>query len=136
MPRRLPPFVERWRDRHGKVRVYFRRGRGARIALPGSIGSEEFTAAYQAAISGTLAPSREGRVRNAPGTIGALVVSYMKSANYIGLRETTKKGYASRIEALADEPWSSDGRRPHARSDHHAGSCSPMPTDRARRYRY
>ena len=100
MPRRLPPFVERWRDRHGKVRVYFRKGRGARIALPGAIRSEEFTAAYQAAISGALAPSREIRVRNAPGTIGALIVSCMKSANYIGLRETTKKGYASRIETL------------------------------------
>jgi integrase len=100
MPRRLPPFVERWRDRHGKIRVYFRKGRGARIRLPGPIGSQEFVAAYQAALAGTLAPSREGRVRNAPGTIGALIVSYMKSADYIRLRETTKKGYKSRIEAL------------------------------------
>ena len=74
VPRRLPPFVERWRDRHGKVRVYFRKDRGARIALP-PIGSEQFTAAYQTAISGTLAPRREGRVRNAQGTIGALIVS-------------------------------------------------------------
>ena len=23
MPRKLPPFVERWRDRHGKMRHYF-----------------------------------------------------------------------------------------------------------------
>lgn len=99
MPRRLPPFVERWRDRHGKIRVYFRKGKGVRIALPGPIGSEEFTAAYQAALAG-LAPSREVRVRNGPGTIGALIVSYMKSAEYIGLRDTTKAGYASRIEAL------------------------------------
>src|SRR5215475_338779 len=28
MPRKLPPFVERWHDRHRRVRVYFRRGKG------------------------------------------------------------------------------------------------------------
>jgi integrase len=55
MPRKLPPFVECWRDRHGKRRVYFRRDRGRRIALPTTIGSEEFYAAYQAALSGQLA---------------------------------------------------------------------------------
>jgi integrase len=39
-------------------------------------------------------------VRAALDTIAALIASYKKSAAYIGLRETTKKGYASRIEAL------------------------------------
>src|SRR5262249_53533281 len=34
MPRKLPPFVERWRDRHGKVRVYFRKDKGRRVVLP------------------------------------------------------------------------------------------------------
>jgi len=68
MSRKLPPFVEHWRDRQGKVRVYFRRGKGARVALPGPIGSEEFNAAYHAALSGALDPVRERQVRNAPGT--------------------------------------------------------------------
>jgi hypothetical protein len=27
MPRKRPPFVEVWRDRHGKLRVYFRKER-------------------------------------------------------------------------------------------------------------
>jgi integrase len=100
MPRSLPPFVERWRDRHGKVRVYFRQGRGARIALPPSIGSDEFRNAYQAALAGHHAPNRERREAFAPGTIGALIVSYMRSSSYLSLRQTTKLGYASRIEAL------------------------------------
>jgi hypothetical protein len=37
MPRRkLPPFVEVWRDRHGKLRVYFRKGvaRASRYPSP------------------------------------------------------------------------------------------------------
>jgi hypothetical protein len=100
MPRKLPPFVECWRDRHGKLRVYFRKGKGGRIALPTSIGSEEFNSAYQAALSGQLAPAQARHSRPAPGTIAALVISYMRSAAYIGLRDTTKAGYASRIEIL------------------------------------
>jgi integrase len=100
MPRKRPPFVELWRDRHGKVRVYFRKDRGPRIPLPDAIGSDEFNAAYQAALLGQPAPIRDRFVRAAPGTIAALVASYMKSARYFGLRATTKIGYGSRIEVL------------------------------------
>jgi hypothetical protein len=101
MPRRLPPFVERWRDRHGKVRIYYRKGKGPRIALPVTVGSEEFNAAYQATLAGQF--ETEGPTRPAPaalGSIAALINSYMRSSAYVGLRQTTKAGYASRIEAL------------------------------------
>ncbi|HML12389.1 MAG TPA: tyrosine-type recombinase/integrase [Xanthobacteraceae bacterium] len=100
MPRKLPPFVERWRDRHGKLRMYFRKGKGPRIALPPSLGSDEFEAAYKAALSGESAAKRERRQPDPPGTIAALVTSYLRSSAYLGLRETTKTGYASRIEML------------------------------------
>jgi integrase len=100
MRRKHPPFVECWRDRHGKVRVYFRQAKGRRIALPNSFGSEEFKAAYQAALAGQVAPVHERHARAAAGTIGALIVSYKQSAAYIGLRGTTKAGYTSRIEVL------------------------------------
>jgi integrase len=100
MPRKRPPFVELWRDRHGKVRVYFRKDRGLRLPLPDAIGSDEFNAAYNAALLGAPASVRSRFVRAAPGTIGALIESYMKSAAYVGRRDTTKKGYASRIDML------------------------------------
>src|ERR1019366_7738748 len=100
MAHRYPPFIECWRDRHGKRRVYFRKGRGSRIPLHAPLGSDEFNAAYQAALLGQPAPVRDRFVRAAPGSIAALVASYMKSAGYIGLRETTKTGYGSRIEVL------------------------------------
>jgi integrase len=100
MPRKCPPFVELWRDRHGKVRCYFRKERGPRFALPNTIGSDEFKAAYEAALAGQLAPVRERYSRAAAGTINALVISYKQSVAYKGLRETTKAGYASRIETL------------------------------------
>ena len=103
MPRKRPPFVELWRDRHGKVRVYFRKDRGPRIPLPDTIGSDEFNAAYQAALLGQPEPVRDRFVRAAPGTLAVLIGSYMKSAGYIGLRETSKLGYISRLEALRTE---------------------------------
>jgi integrase len=69
--------------------------------LPNAIGSEEFMLAYQAALAGPGAP--DVRRVAGPGTIAALVTSYMRSAAYIGLRQTTKTGYASRIETLRTE---------------------------------
>src|SRR5205823_9613474 len=91
MPRKLPPHVER---NHVKGHTYlsFRRGKGPRIRLPNDPTSEEFLAAYQAALLGQLAPVRDRFVPAAPGTIAALIASYMKSAEYVGLRDTSKAG--------------------------------------------
>ena len=100
MRRKLPPFVECWRDRHGKLRVYYRKGKGRRIPLPATIGSDEFDSAYRSALAGEPALGREKHVTPAPRTIAALILSYMHSAAYLGLRQTTKIGYASRIETL------------------------------------
>ena len=100
MARKLPPFVECWRDRHGKVRVYFRKERGPRVPLHDSIGSDKFNLAYQNALAGQLGPVRKRHARAATGTMGALITSYLQSSAYASLRETTKTGYSSRIEVL------------------------------------
>ena len=42
--------VDRFVDRHGKPRHYFRQGRGARVRLPGEPGSPEYTQAYEQAV--------------------------------------------------------------------------------------
>ena len=123
MPRKRPPFVELWRDRHGKVRVYFRKEKGPRLPLPDAIGSDEFNAAYQAALLGQPAPVRDRFVRAAPGTLAALVASYMKSAEYIGLRDTSKAGYISGSNA-AHRARPSHRRRPLARAYHHRHSAT------------
>jgi integrase len=100
MPRKLPPFVECWRDRHGKIRAYYRRDRGRRIALPNAIGSPEFFAAYQEALAGRTSHGLPTRAAAAPGTFEALIRSYMQTAEYASLRATTKVGYQSRLETL------------------------------------
>jgi integrase len=101
MPRKLPPHVECWRDRHGKLRIYFRRGKGPRVPLPAEIGAATFDSAYLAALAGQSENKGcEARPAHTPGSIAALISSYMRSGAYVGLRQTTKAGYPSRIEAL------------------------------------
>jgi hypothetical protein len=39
--------VDRFTDRHGKPRYYYRAGKGPRIKLPATPGSPEFMRAYQ-----------------------------------------------------------------------------------------
>jgi hypothetical protein len=41
--------IDRFIDRHGKPRHYYRAGKGARVALPGQPGSPEFMLAYEMA---------------------------------------------------------------------------------------
>jgi integrase len=99
--------TERWRDRHGKMRVYFRRDRrkgSPRIELTGVYGSDEFLAAYAAALhGGEIADSRPKIERPGNGTLAALIESYKQDAAFRDLRETTKAGYLSRLDTIQRE---------------------------------
>jgi integrase len=98
--KKLPRFVERWRDRHGKLRTYGRKDRhGPRIPLP-DYGTPEFDIAYAKMIIDELEPAKPRRLPPAAGTLGALILSYQESEAYRALRPTTKDGYRSRINAL------------------------------------
>jgi integrase len=92
MRNRLPPYVELNRVGSRKY-YYFRIGKGARIRLPDDIHSEEFRAAYAAAMAGKPDQPK----KDAPGTIGALIESYEKSAAFVRLKETSKPGYTNRL---------------------------------------
>jgi integrase len=97
--------VNQFRDRHGRLRHYFRR-RGVRaVPLPGLVGSEEFMAAYQAALAGAdkSAPIEIGADRTLPGTINALVISYYRSAEWNALAVETQKERRRIIERFRTE---------------------------------
>lgn len=98
MPRKLPPNVER---NHVKGHTYlsFRIGKGLRIRLPDDPSSEEFRAAYAAAMAGETAVKPTVK-KDATGTIGALIASYKASGQFTGLSETSKTGYTSRLESI------------------------------------
>jgi hypothetical protein len=97
-------FVHRFRDRHGRLRHYFRRPGFKSVALPGAPGSTEFKAAYDAALAGDTAPKihvGEGRLRQ--GTIGALVSTYLASAAFRTLSPNTQATYRGIIERFRAE---------------------------------
>lgn len=98
MPRKLPPHVERNRVKN-KNYYYFRIGKGERIRLP-EYGSTEFNQAYAAALAGEKKPTMK---RDAPGTIGALIASYLRSSAFVSLRETSKAGYMRRLERIRQD---------------------------------
>jgi integrase len=75
-------FVQGFRDVRGKRRHYFRRPGYRRLPLPGLPGSEEFMAAYSAAIAGSETAEPLGASRTRPGTVAALVAAYYGSAEF------------------------------------------------------
>ena len=102
------PYVHEYRDRHGKVRRYFRRRGSCRIPLRGRPGSMEYMTAYNAALAGQfgvpvafisgdrLAVTQLQQV--APGAEGAIVKEPYgyHSANTV----TPARGVRSRSRAI------------------------------------
>jgi integrase len=101
---RLPlKYAHAFRDRHGYLGHYFRKG-GRRSPLPGLVGSEEFMAAYAAALAAvTNVPPEIGADRTKPGTIDALVVSYYRSAQWTGLGADTQRTRRPYIERFREK---------------------------------
>ncbi|MDB5604120.1 MAG: putative phage integrase [Bradyrhizobium sp.] len=85
MPRRLPPYVERNYVK-GHTYLPFRRGKGARIRLPKDPTSPEFMWPTRPRCSVNRLPLRPQISTFAAGSIAAPIASYMRSSEYIGLR--------------------------------------------------
>jgi integrase len=83
------PYIHEFEDRYGKIRRYVRRG-GKRYGLPGAPGSEEFMAAYHAALQ-EHKPAPVGASRTRPGTTNAAVVSYISSSEFKALAHDTQR---------------------------------------------
>jgi hypothetical protein len=85
--------------KNNRLRYYFRRRGQKAIPLPGLPGSDEFMAAYAAALEGTEAAVVEiGASRTQPGTIDALCVSYYRSDAWTNLTEDTRESRYRVIE--------------------------------------
>jgi hypothetical protein len=92
-------YVDRFKDRHGHWRYYYRPNKGPRIALPAQPGTPEFIAAYQAAAQQTARPI-EPAIRGSPGTFDRLAHDYYQSTNYLRLGSHTQHVYRLVIERL------------------------------------
>jgi integrase len=96
-------YVDRFVDRHGHARHYFRRPGCKRIPLPGVPGSAEFMAAYNAALAGEDAPAMRPKSRGEPDTFNRLAAQYFASPDFFRLRPRTQHVYRLVIDRfLAD----------------------------------
>jgi integrase len=86
---KMPKYIDRFVDRFGVARYYFRRKGGPRIALPGLPYSTEFMDAYQAASTDQGLPRLS--TRNEPGSVGAALVDYYASAMWADLSDGSRK---------------------------------------------
>jgi integrase len=92
MTRKPLQFVHEFRDRHGKIRRYFRRPGYKSVALPGSPFSPEFVAAYTAAMAGEPAPQRNVAASRSPqGSVNAAIVAYYTDPTFTDLAAGTRK---------------------------------------------
>jgi integrase len=96
MPRRLLKYVDHYRDRHGKPRYYFRRGKGKRIALPDDPTSEAFLDAYAAAMA-----ERPRKPKEQQGTsLAWLIDAYQATASYREQKLGTMRSYDVRLAVI------------------------------------
>ena len=91
--------IHRFRDRHGRLRLYLRIPGHKAVALPGPEGSPAFMAAYHAAIA-TAAPEPLGEGRTLSGSLDALAISFYTSHAFTGLRESTQAAYRRIVESM------------------------------------
>ena len=100
-------YIHAFRDRHGKLRHYFRR-HGKAVPLPGLPGSEEFMAAYKFAVAGVTAPPRQiGEGRTVPGTLQAIIAAYLdcsrnSTSAFKGLAPETQRTRRNILENLRE----------------------------------
>lgn len=100
--------VQRFEDRHGKIRYYYRRPGFKLVSLPGLPGTAEFMDAYAAAAGSAPAPI--GQAQTLPGSIRALIVAYYQSSNWKALDPATHRNYRSVLDPFC-ERIGADGKK-------------------------
>jgi len=99
-----PPYTHGFIDRHGRPRFYYRREGFKQVPLPGLPWSPSFMAAYEAAMSGEIAPRIEiGEGRTKPGTVNAAIVSYFNSAAFHAQAPETRRTRRNILERFRAE---------------------------------
>ena len=111
MKMRLKYIVEDT-DRHGTVRLYYRRPGEPKIRLRGPSGSPEFLTDYKRAAAGPVQPRSTPKVGTVlKGSIKGLCVDYYKSAMFRELDPRTQKVRRSILERFCQNK--SDGDKPY-----------------------
>lgn len=106
-------YITSDRDRHGNVRYYFRkRGMPRKIRMPGLPGSNQFMAAYSAALAGAPLPATETQPAQRPIVKDAncfewLCDQYKRSPEFLNsLTKLTQTGRDRMLASICNEPLS------------------------------
>jgi hypothetical protein len=94
--------VNEYRDRHGKIRRYFRRKGERAISLPGLPGSIEFMAAYQAALAVVSSPPPPSPKHVLSGSLAAVAGGYFRSAEFANLSPSSQRSYRVALKSILD----------------------------------
>ena len=91
------PKASHFYDRHGKRRWRYR-SKGFSAQLGTEYASDEFIRRYEAAEQ--RSPQGAGASRTRPGSMSALIASWYRSPEFLGLAESTKTTYRRTVEPL------------------------------------
>lgn len=107
MPRRLPKYCREYRDRHGKLRIEYRRKGERTVRLHGLPWTPEFMAQYERALAGDQhGPLANSNGKIVPGTWRWLCIQYFQSADFLRLSDRTRIVRRRILEATCEEPVS------------------------------
>jgi integrase len=99
---RLYRYIAEDVDRHGNVRIYFRRKGQRKIRLTEVPGTVAFDAEYQRAFSGALKPPTNQHSAAMPGTMRWLCEQYYASAAFQSLAPSTRKVRRGILEEICE----------------------------------
>jgi integrase/recombinase XerD len=97
-------------DRHGNVRLYFRRKGQSKIRLSGIPGSDEFMAEYRAAIF-KVDKERRRHIAAVKGSFGHICLEYYRSATFKALDTSTQSWRRRALDLICQQ----HGMKPIAR---------------------
>lgn len=105
-------YTRSYRDRHGKMRIEYRRN-GKTTRLPLIPGTPEFQAAYDAAHACTPLKSGSSASFSRPttGTLRRLCVEYFKSSEFADLNVSTQRVRRLVLDSMCREPWTRGAAR-------------------------
>lgn len=88
MPRPRPPYLHRFRTRHGKFVWYVRQPGCPRVRLRAEFGTPEFDAAYRAAMEGM---SPVAKIATKSGSLKWLWERFRETGHWTSLKHTTRR---------------------------------------------
>ncbi|TPI58661.1 hypothetical protein FJ417_18740 [Mesorhizobium sp. B3-1-7] len=101
--KRLPKYVSEFRDRHGKMRVRFRRKGQPEYYFKAVPWTPAFMQEYQSCLQKTVVPVVVGASLVAAGTMSALIVAFYGSPDFKKLASSTRKQYRHVIERFRNK---------------------------------